>query len=604
MMKFSLAILCFTSSLSAVYGKTKSTKSSKSQSPTLAPTTSSPSVSSNPTSFPSSSPSEIPSTEPSIFPSLGPTATLDLIGPRCDDVSFDVLFKSFKGVASDYGEDVNDNGVLDTDEDVNADGVLNDETGIYDINVTSSFNLVLNYSFIVGDRSVVINGFPEDTSLPANGTIVASDGAGKTCFFEVDLQPMDEAFFDEQMEFPSLVYRKLFGRESPSLMPEYFSTEIEASVGNYTAKNDVGEGLIIAIVEILPENSTLISAEDLEKFGLEDPELSSDELQQLEDLGLSGFFFTGSFEKNLTSENVTAYAYSTDTKSPEYSIFVIGAAEGSLFDDKSLELDGMSSELEANFDSTKSLNAIQNEFLSTRRRLREGPFELQNSLSIQNELRTKEGAIERSLSTCSAQPKECKCGTKPNTACIAAAIAAAEKAWKAALKAYEIGMLTLKQAYELGKKKIAEWYKKKLKKDVLACLLACVIFPPSCAGCAARIAVKLLATVALKTAALVLAYEKGKKQLEDLLEKAKEGFACQVEKAYAFVSVINDCSSFISTEDCPTCNSTCCLIYSVWTVKNVKNATKTATAIQKSIQVRAHPLGCSLDISRTITHLF
>ena len=93
-----------------------------------------------------------------------------------------------------------------------------------------------------------------------------------------------------------------------------------------------------------------------------------------------------------------------------------------------------------------------------------------------------------------------------------------------------------KAAYEKGKKAVKEWFKKKIKKDVLACLLACVVFPPSCPGCAARVALKFAGIIAAKIAALYLAYEGLKKKANDNLKKATDAAKCGLAQAYASVS--------------------------------------------------------------------
>ena len=143
---------------------------------------------------------------------------------------------------------------------------------------------------------------------------------------------------------------------------------------------------------------------------------------------------------------------------------------------------------------------------------------------------------------CDAQAKECKCGTKFNGACAAAAAAAAAAAIKKAAEKFKAAITFAAAFYSKLKEALKKFYQKMLKRELLACALACVIFPPSCAGCAARVAIKVGGLLAAKMYALKKVYDGMVKDAEKARKAAEDIAKCGLKKAYASVSSILLCS--------------------------------------------------------------
>ncbi len=219
------------------------------------------------------------------------------------------------------GEDTNENGVLDAGEDINGNGQLDKDSGIFSIELLpNANNLRLEYDLNEGDlfsicfRFVfdlfsVVRADRIDESMPANGEIKATDRSGKTCMFNVTLEPFDRALFDEIFAFPREVYKTLFGLESELEMPLYTINGFSESVGIYTnAATFEGYDFSVEVTEIMTASSNYTDNKNEQQEEME---------------GFSPFTFHGVLSSSEGVAEVIAVAYTYDEIHPEYNFFVI-----------------------------------------------------------------------------------------------------------------------------------------------------------------------------------------------------------------------------------------------------------------------------------------
>lgn len=312
-----------------VLNSTAPTVSSPTQSPwQIVCPSQSPSVdpSLSPTLIPSLTPSliptKIPSTHPSLtptkIPSLSPRPTFyDVSPPICTDISEEITFTFFRGIAVDIGEDANENGMIDAGEDANSNGELERDSGISAIELhSSSVNLELNYTFEIGDKSVVIDGNRINEAMNASGTIEVFDRRGRSCIFNVDLEPFNRTLFEEEIEFPSAVHQLLFKNESQDDVPLYSLMDFSEMPGNYTALHE-NSTFVINVTEIIVHHGDLINET------LSDPDMPSDVIEFLQEDGYSACIVGAIFESDNITAKVVALAFTYADIAPLYNVIAL-----------------------------------------------------------------------------------------------------------------------------------------------------------------------------------------------------------------------------------------------------------------------------------------
>lgn len=90
----------------------------------------------------------------------------------------------FAGIATDDApsEDSNGNNLLDPGEDLDGDGAIGNDTGIFALVLDGALNMGFDPdAFAPGASSVEFSASPTDSSKISVGTVIATDGSGKSC---------------------------------------------------------------------------------------------------------------------------------------------------------------------------------------------------------------------------------------------------------------------------------------------------------------------------------------------------------------------------------------------------------------------------------------
>lgn len=200
--------------------------------------------------------------------------------------------------------------------------------------LVNSTNLQLELNIGQGNAYVTIDATRTNDAIPANGNILVQDRSGKSCDFNVNLEPFDQELFDEDYSFPATVYEELFEEKSEFDVPFYSVPGLREEEGSYEAKTYKNVPFQIDIKEIF------ISSTNLTDDILTDPETAEDVLRFVNEGGYTSFVFVGTVSKSLKSVDVVALAYTYKDIHPEYRVSVFSDTEDVILQSQTRERQG------------------------------------------------------------------------------------------------------------------------------------------------------------------------------------------------------------------------------------------------------------------------